>query len=267
MKEDKDYKDWYEFATRVYSKNALEIFANEVTRKDYGLSSDEVERFAAVFRVLSDSFKISPQLECYILQVHLYGISIADNHYQFYYYLWAKNDHKNELYRRSDLMEASFYAESFILRWFSYFEKLSNIINWPLGYPLDTEYTGDPRVLCSFKRICNLIENNISKNNTLLHYLADIANKETYNNISALRHDLTHRYLTLHSFAGSSIYGAIVKRAEEGKTITLSLGPKKAEKQEERIYTPEEVYSIIDEGTDLLVEIKNKVLGFASEVK
>jgi hypothetical protein len=325
MKESQDYKDWYEFATRVYSKNALDIYANKISVKDYELNTEEARRFATAFANPSETFKSYPINECYILQVHLHGIAMADRRYQFYYYLWAKDDHKKESYRYSDLMDASFYAESFFLRWYNYFEKLSHVMNWAIGFEFDTRksinhydtcslkgifryLSGNRRKTvnrtCSFINVCRHLRRKPTTTNPLLSSLSRIHRRGIYKQISGIRHDLTHRFLNFTSLAGSSMYGAIAKHEDKkysgvlpinfdkinerlaespliiqgipvkrikpskkvSKTVTHTMGPKEGDKPEDRVYSPEEIYDLIDKGTDTLAEIKREVFEFTDNL-
>lgn len=247
--------DWGNYRRKIFTEEATKFFEEEFEDKDYAISPDDVDKFCYSFEKGKYPLPLIP--ECHVLSLHSTGILWTEEYFKFYYYILKNWEWEREWFSERSMLEAALFAETFFLGWYSYFEKLSHIMNASIGCPFDTERGRGKVKECTFKGICNyIINDDQEKYNRLLLDLADIKGSPIYKKIEKIRHDLTHRYMTLFTLAGSNIYGAVVERRSRTTKFTLGAAPE---------YDLDEINSIIDEATDLLVEIKEKVLDYADE--
>lgn len=243
--DEKRKQERYEYNSRIYTDEAIGIFNNEIVFKDYEITLGEAKIIAPLFADREvDTFTV-PLDEFYVLSHHSSGLSRSDMLFQFHRKVFQRET--KEYFKGTDLIIASYYAEDFFIRWFSYFDKLSHIMNFALGFPLTT-------ASCSFHSICEKEDVIRSLDNELIQYLATIYKDPIYEEIKSTRHDLIHRFLTSFSFAGSVPYGAEVTKDGEKKEILFD---KSCEP-----YTIDDIYKLISEATDLLVEIKSKMISY-----
>jgi hypothetical protein len=272
-----------DYLKRVYSEEALNILSKDITFKDFKICFEEAKSIAPIFAESAHDIFSTPINECLVLCQHSSSLEIADTYFRlFYRFQEMEDDVSNKLGYE---MLAAYYAEDFFLRWYSYFDKISHILNYALGKPFITK----GRKGCDFKKIVKKIEEYYEKGVFIgehLEYFISLKNGPVFRTIEDLRQDLAHRFLTSASLCGDVCYGTEVedvtaseafgesgsyaqtriyeilglRGGEKIKKTTIMPGPPERPGLTKTPYDLGEVFTIIDGATDILVDIKKKFI-------
>ena len=268
MKEENLNEIWLKNLERIFTKEAIDIFSNKIEYKDYLIDYDVSRKFCYAFLKDKKNFLIFGR-ECDILGDQTLAIRKTEVYFKFFYYIWKNWETEKEIFELFWKSEAAFFAEMFFIRWMSYFDKLAHIINISIGHKLESRHI-------SFSKIIEEISENPNELSSILKYLSKIPKTRIYDRVRNIRNELVHNFYTYFKLGVSSIPGGKVKKGKwedrkipdhvwdkygkklEGPMITISY--------ESPQHTIGEIWDIIDDATDLLVEIKLKVLEYADEI-